>query len=110
MRIPSQLSESAFQVMHSARQKKVGSTDKQTNALAAEMAEVNRRLDNMIRNQNPSPEQLKKLEDIRKQFNERLNKVGTETTDRTKLMTEYRSARSQLSDQLSTVFGGPRAG
>jgi SMC interacting uncharacterized protein involved in chromosome segregation len=74
------------------------------------MAEVNKRLDNMIRNQNPSPEQLKKLEEIRKQFNDRLTKVGSETSDRMKLMTEYRSARSELSDQLSSLFGGPRAG
>jgi chromosome segregation ATPase len=111
MRIPSQMSDSAFQIMHSAKHTKAGaSSDKQSNPLASEMAEVNKRLDNMIRNQNPSPEQLKKLEEIRKQFNDRLTKVGSETSDRMKLMTEYRSARSELSDQLSSLFGGPRAG
>lgn len=110
MRIPSQMSDPAYQIMHSAKQKTSKGADKQTNPLAAEMAEVNKRLDNMIRNQNPSPEQLKKLEDIRKQFNDRLTKVGAESSDRMKLMSEYRSARSELSDQLSSVFGGPRAG
>ena len=111
MRMPSQLSDSAFSVLHSAKHAKAGAkADGRTGGLAAEMEETNKRLDGVLKNQNPTPEQKAKIEDIRRQFNERLTKVGQETTDRTKLMTEYRSARRDLSEQLSNVFGGPRAG
>jgi Spy/CpxP family protein refolding chaperone len=111
MRMPSQLSSSAFSILHSTKHTKAsGQADGQIGGLAAEMAETNKRLDNVLKNQNATPEQKAKLEEIRRQFNERLTKVGGETTDRTKLMTEYRSARRDLSEQLSNLFGGPRAG
>ena len=74
------------------------------------IAENNKRLDGVLRHNNPSPAVRAKIEAFRKQFNDRLTQAAQSTSDRGKLMNEYRDARSQLSDGLTEIFGGPHAG
>ncbi|MEK6703962.1 MAG: hypothetical protein AABZ53_17020 [Planctomycetota bacterium] len=74
------------------------------------IAENNKRLDGVLRHRNPSPEVRAKVEELRKQFNERMTQVAQGTSDRGRIMNVYRDARSQLSDAMTGIFGGPRAG
>lgn len=78
--------------------------------LSTQIDETNRRLDGVLRHQTATPAQQQKLEQLRKAFNDRMNSVQSQTTDRAKAMQEYRDARKQLSDGLTELFGGPRAG
>lgn len=78
--------------------------------LSAQMDETNRRLDGVLRHQNPTPAQREKLEQLRRTFNDRMNALQSQTTDRAKAMQEYRDARKQLSEGLTELFGGPTAG
>jgi chromosome segregation ATPase len=112
MRFPSQMSDPSFNVLASTRTftKKYASGGSNVGGLEREIAETNRRLDGVARNQNASPDQVRKLDDLRRQFNERMTKITEGTTDRAKQQEEYRAARRDLSEQLTNLFGGPRAG
>jgi hypothetical protein len=111
MRFPSQMSDPSFNVLASAKTftKKTASGGSNVGGFDREIAETNRRLDGVARNQNASPEQVRKLEDFRRQFNERMSKITEGTTDRAKQQEQYRAARRDLSEQLTSLFGGPRA-
>jgi chromosome segregation ATPase len=112
MRLPSQMSDPSFNIFNSTRAyaKKSASDGSSAGALDREIAETNRRLDGVLRNQNATPEQITKVEDIRRLFNERMTKITEGTTDRAKQLEEYRAARRELSERLTNLFGGPRAG
>jgi chromosome segregation ATPase len=112
MRLPSQMSDASFNIFNSARAfaKKSASGGSSVGGLDREISETNRRLDGVLRNQNATPEQITKVENIRRQFNDRMTKITEGTTDRAKQLEEYRAARRDLSEQLTNLFGGPRAG
>jgi uncharacterized protein YbgA (DUF1722 family) len=73
------------------------------------VSEMNARLDNVLRNQNATPEQREKVEILRRQFNQQMMQTDIRA-DWGKTMETYRSARRELSDALTTIFGGPRPG
>ncbi len=71
--------------------------------------EMNARLDNVLRNQNATPAQREKVEALRRQFNQQMMQTDSRA-DWGKTMETYRTARRELTDALTTIFGGPRPG
>lgn len=110
MRLSSFLSNPAFSSPQSASAIKTTRAGGQNPQVDTLIAENNKRIDGVLRHRNPSPEVRAKIEAFRKQFSDRLTQAAQNTTDRGRIMSEYREARSQLSDGLTDVFGGPRAG
>lgn len=88
---------------------KTGSATPRQNNFQSQIDETNSRIDNLLRNrQDMTTEQRDKLEAFRKQFNDRMNSMRTGGADNARGMSEYRDARRELSDNLATLFGGPR--
>lgn len=72
--------------------------------------ETNKRIDGVLKRRDLTSEQREKIEAFRKQFNEHMDSVGRSSSDQAKIMGEYRDARKTLSDGLTDLLGGPRAG
>ena len=87
-----------------------GGASSAAGAFSTQIDETNRRIDGVLRHQNPSPEVRAKIEELRRSFNERMSGVARSGSDRTKMMQEYRAARGDLSDALTQLLGGPKAG
>lgn len=111
MRISSYMSQPVLSNLHAASARDMKSTrnNGQNSQVDSLIAENNKRLDGVLRHRNPSPEMRAKVEELRKQFNERMTQLS-QSTDTRRVMSEYRDARSQLSDGLTGIFGGPHAG
>lgn len=112
MRISSYLSQPVLSNFQAVSREDIKTTrgGTQNSQVDTLIAENNKRLDGVLRHRNPSPEVRAKIEAFRKEFNERMARAGQSTSDRAKIMSEYRDARSQLSDGLTALLGGPHAG
>lgn len=73
--------------------------------------QTNKMIDKMISHRNLDDRQRQAVEQLRREFNERIGKADRQLAgDRQAMMAEIRSARRALSDGLTNLLGGPRAG
>ncbi len=73
--------------------------------------QTNKMIDKMISHRNLDERQRQSVEQLRREFNERMSKADRQLSgDRQAMMAEIRAARRALSDGLTNLLGGPRAG
>ncbi len=113
MRLDSFMSHSALSTLNHATTTgatKITRNNGQPSQAETLIAENNKRIDGLLRHRNPTPEVRAQVEKLRTQFNQQLTKAAQDNPDPAKVTSSYRDARRSLSDSLTDLFGGPRAG